>query len=607
MEQDLAIYRKVVENLRDGVMVIDFAGSITIVNEAACRILDLDRDAVIGRSFADTCILHEGFDEFTEIVLEATMQRTSVERRVSEVRIREEVRSITMTTSYLSSMRNGRTAPIAVIAVFTDLTEIRELREAELRLARENESQHKELQKAYRDIESTNIALSQILKKVKVARGLSIVVVASLFLTVAAYYLQPLDPFSLRPLDALVSTVASAVSDKKPDDVVGPTSASNLHTVVVTQSPLHSTISLRGHLAPGHIVSVISPIDSHIKNLFIKNGQHVTKGDLLMELDTEKIQIEYRQVEVDYIRKREHLRTLEDWENSTEMADAQRRFRHAKLSLDNSKKQLERNNFLLEQGIIPSSQQEEAQRSYEGQLLDFEAATQELVSVKNKANADERRVAALEVENVYSRLKKLEEKLTMSAVEAPISGIIQEMSGGPEQKTLNAGRSLTQGEQLLNIANFEQIAVSTTVDEVDVGKIRAGQLAWITGPGFPDLRLDGKVTQVASRATGQRWGGGGLPQFEINVSLDKLSTAHRDILRVGMSAHVTIVIYNQPEALLVPIDAVVKQHNGTWVQILDKETGSIEQRAVELGLTTLDSVEVVKGIRHGEEVVLSGI
>ncbi len=607
MERDLVIYRDILENLLDGVMVVDFSGSIKIANEAACRIFDIDRDAVIGQSFAEAFILYEGFDEFTQIVLDAAIRRISVARRVSEIRIRDEVRSIAITTSYLSSMRDGQVEPIAVIAVFTDITELRELREAELRLHKENESQHKELRKAYRDIESANAVLSQMLKKVRVARGLSIVGVAGLFLTVAGYYLQPLDSFNLRPFDALVSAVESAVSDPPADAAAESSPLSNLQTMIVASEHLHSTISLRGHLAPGHIVGVFSPIDSHIKNLFVRNGQQVKKGDLLMELDTEKMQIEYRQAEVDYIRKLEYLRILEDWENGAEMADAQRRFRRARLSLDDSKKQLERSNFLLLKGIIPSSQQEEAQRSYEGQLLDFEAASQELASVKNKANAEERQIAALEVENARSQVKKLEEKLSLSTVEAPISGIIQEGAGGVYQKALTAGRSLTQGEQLLNIANFEQVAVSTTVDEIDVGKIRVGQPVWITGPGFPGLRLAGEVTQIAARASGNQWGDGGSPRFEINVALDGLSAAHRDVLRVGMSAHVTIVVYNQPAALLVPIAAVEKRHNGTWVRVFNRETGSAERREVQLGLTTLDSVEVVKGIRHGEEVVLPGI
>ena len=605
MDRDLVIYREVLENLLDGVMVIDFAGTITVANEAACHIFDLERDAVVGRSFAEVFIEFEGFDEFTQIVLDATIQRDSVDRRVTEVKIRDEIRSITITTSYLSAMFDGQVEPVAVIAVFTDISQIRELREAELRLAKENESQHRELQKAYQEVESTNVELSQLLKKVRVARGMSIVLIAGLFLAVSSIYLQPLDAFNFRPLDTIVNAVASVISDDQPvEQHIVP--EISLQTVVVAPRPLNSTISLRGFLAPGNVVGVVSPIESQIKQVNVEFGQQVYEGDVLIELDAEKILVEYRQAEVDYIKKVENLNKLEDWENSTEVADAQRRYRRATLSLDNAKKQLERTNFLLEQGIIPASQQEEAQRSYESQLLDFEAATQEFSSVKNKASAEDRRVAALEVENSRSNLNKLEQKLAMNKVIAPISGIVQELPTGAEKKPLNIGRALAQGDLLLNIANFEQIAVSTTVDEVDVGKIEADQTAWITGPGFPDLRLEGRVKRVASRAVNQRFGRNS-PQFEINVALAGLSATHRNELKVGMSAHVTIITYDQPEALLVPLAAVGQQNNQTWVQVVNKQTGEVEQRNVELGLTTLDSVEVLSGISIGEEVVVSRI
>ena len=605
MDRDLVIYREVLENLLDGVMVIDFAGTITVANEAACHIFDLERDAVVGRSFAEVFIEFEGFDEFTQIVLDATIQRDSVDRRVTEVKIRDEIRSITITTSYLSAMFDGQVEPVAVIAVFTDISQIRELREAELRLAKENESQHRELQKAYQEVESTNVELSQLLKKVRVARGMSIVLIAGLFLAVSSIYLQPLDAFNFRPLDTIVNAVASVISDDQPvEQHIVP--EISLQTVVVAPRPLNSTISLRGFLAPGNVVGVVSPIESQIKQVNVEFGQQVYEGDVLIELDAEKILVEYRQAEVDYIKKVENLNKLEDWENSNEVADAQRRYRRATLSLDNAKKQLERTNFLLEQGIIPASQQEEAQRSYESQLLDFEAATQEFNSVKNKASAEDRRVAALEVENSRSTLSKLEQKLAMNKVIAPISGIVQELPTGAEKKPLNIGRALAQGDLLLNIANFEQIAVSTTVDEVDVGKIEADQTAWITGPGFPDLRLEGRVKRVASRAVNQRFGRNS-PQFEINVALAGLSATHRNELKVGMSAHVTIITYDQPEALLVPLAAVGQQNNQTWVQVVNKQTGEVEQRNVELGLTTLDSVEVLSGISIGEEVVVSRI
>lgn len=134
-------------------------------------------------------------------------------------------------------------------------------------------------------------------------------------------------------------------------------------------------------------------------------------------------------------------------------------------------------------------------------------------------------------------------------------------------------------------------------------KLEPGQPAWVSGPGFPGLRVEGTVSHVSSRARA-RAGRRNTPQFEIVVSLDGLEAAARDRLRVGMSAHVTIVVHHRPAALLVPLGAVEQIDGTAWVNVRSPDTATVHRRAVELGLTTLDSVEVVKGLSPGDTVVL---
>ncbi|MDE0050714.1 MAG: HlyD family efflux transporter periplasmic adaptor subunit, partial [Rhodospirillales bacterium] len=231
-------------------------------------------------------------------------------------------------------------------------------------------------------------------------------------------------------------------------------------------------------------------------------------------------------------------------------------------------------------------------------------ARRDLEAAQAKGGGDAREVARLEAEDAHARLLAHERKLEMTEVRAPIAGVVVAAQGA-DAKPLARGRPAAQGELLVSIADFDRISVLTSVDEVDVGKIEAGQPAWISGPGFPDLRLEGAVAHVSSRASG------GLrrrstPQFEIVVALDRLDATHQARLRAGMSAHVTIVVLDRPAALMVPIAAVEQRDGRTWVRVLDRATGAVEERAVELGLTTLDSVEVVEGIEAGEEIVLSG-
>ena len=588
------VYRALLENLLDGVMVIGFDGSVKLANAAACRIFGLRPEEVVGRSFGEVFIQFEDFDEFTQMVLDAVQNRSGVERRVTSVRIGDAVRSLSVTTSYLTATREGGTAPMAVIAVLADITEIQELRETALRRAQVIEKQLGELQGAYREIEARNAALSQLTKKVQIARVAATLFVVGLFVAIGVWHVQPLD----------LLREAAAPQDLAGVDAGDPEA---LHTVTVQPDTLRETVSLRGYLAPGRVVEVVAPIESHVSEVHVRYGQRVAAGDALVDLDSGRIAAEHRRAQVEHIRALEALEAIEDWENGTEMTGARRGLRRAKMALDSEERQLRRTAFLLEQGLVPASEHEAARERHESRKLDFEAARRELEAAQAKGGGDARKVARLEAENARARLHEHERKLEMTEVRAPIAGVVT-AAAGLGDKPLARGRPTAQGELLVSIADFDRISVLTSVDEVDVGKIEAGQRAWISGPGFPDLRLEGAVAHVSSRA-----GGGSrrrsTPQFEIVVALDRLDATHHARLRAGMSAHVTIVVLDRPAALLIPIEAVEQRDGGMWVRVLDRATegegAAVEERAVELGLTTLDSVEVVEGIEAGEEIVLS--
>lgn len=580
------IYGSLLENLFDGVLVIGFDGVVMIANTAVCRMFDLETGAITGQRFGDIFLLREGFDEFTQIVLDAVAGQRGLERRIASVRIGDESRSLSVTISYLTTEETGEIERVAVIAVVADITELRELRDAELRMAKVIEEQFAELQVAYQEVEDRSAVLSLMMRRIQAARGLAMVFVVGLFIAIGAWYVQP--------LDFLGVTGAQGVR--------AATDLETLRTMIIEPEAFDSTLSLRGHLAPGRVLKVVSPIESHVRAVHARQGQRVAQGDLLVELDTSQLVAEHRRSQVEHIRTLDRLAELEDWENSAEMARARRALHRAKVDLDEAERTLGQTAFLLDEGLIPAAEHDDAQQRHENRKLDFEAANRELETVQAKSNDEVRQIARLEAENASDQLREYEEKLSLAAVLAPIAGIITAEQGNTG-KPLAKGRPVVAGELLLSIADFERISVVTRIDEVDVRKIRPAQRAWITGPGFPDLRIEGTVAHVSSRAEDVQ--PQNTPQFDIVVDLDRLTQDTRDRLRVGMSAHVTIIVYSRPEALMIPIEAVQQGEGETWVRIVAPTTGTVETRAVELGLTTLDSVEVVTGLSAGDEVVLS--
>ena len=584
------IYRSLMDNLSDGVMVIEFDGNVRLANPAFCRMFGFEPDAVVDHPFGEIFLAFEGFDDFVQIILDAVVEHGNVERRVTGVRIGDELRSLSVSTSCLTALQAGKEEQVAVIVVVSDITEVRELRETELRMARVVEDQLEELRGAYRDIESRNEELNQMMKQFKAARGIAAALVAGLFLLIGGWYVRPLDFFS-----AAATPGAGPVAQV--DDPL------SLPTLVVEPREFRATISLRGHLAPGRIVRVVSPVNSHVDAIRVSHGQRVAPGDVLLELDTGELVMAYQGARVEYIKARDKLAGIEDWENSSEMARARRALRRAKIALDDAEGNVGETAFLLEQGIVPASEHEQAQRHYHNRTLDLEEAERELDVVREKGNDEARQVARLELQNVQGRLREHEETLELAALTSPLAGIVT-VEKNAQGKPLERGRAVAQGELLFSIADLERFSVVSSVDEVDVRKIKVGQPALISGPGFSELEVEGVVARVSSHADDQSIRRG-TPKFEVSVTLDELEAAARGRLRVGMSAYVTIVVHSNPAALLAPLGAVEQSGGNTWLRVLDRDAATVERRAVALGQTTLDAVEVVQGLAAGEEIVLA--
>lgn len=579
------LYRSLLEDLSDGVLAVGFDGAVRLANPAFCAMFGLERDAIVGRAFGEAFVALEGFDEFTEAVLDAVVERGGGGRRIVGVEAGDERRSLSVATSYLTAAGDGGTEPVAVIAVVSDITEVRELREAELRMAGTIETQLGELREAYRDLEARNEAISAMRRRVRLARGVAVVFVAGVFLAIGVWYVRPLDLLS--PTAALDAGAAAVEAGAR-------------STMTVSPQPLRSTLSLRGRLAPGRVEEVVSPVEGHLSAVHAAHGQRVAAGDPLVSFDTGQLAEARRRAEIEHIKARDRLAALRDWRNGAEMARARHALRRSRGAIDDAERKLERVGFLLEEGLVPASEREAAERGLDDRRLDLESAEREQAAVAAKGGAEAVRVARLEAENAEDRLRAAEAKLERSTVRAPIAGVVSAPRGAGN-KPLARGRSVTEGELLASIADLGRLSVATGVGEVDVRKIAAGQRARVAGPGFPGLEIEGTVARVSSRAGARRRN---APRFEVVVALDPLDAADRDRVRVGMSAHVAVVVYERPAALLVPIGAVERSGGEAWLRVVDRNGGAPARRTVALGITTLDSVEVTEGLAAGEEIVL---
>ena len=575
------IHREVLDNLEDGVLVVGLGGRIETLNPAAERILGLEAGEAEGQGFVELFVLREGFDDFTQLLIDATTGDAGGGRRVVELRGGGEARSLSVATSYLRRGEDGEA--VAAIAVFSDITELHELRETELRLAKEAEDQHRRLQGAYREIEDRNAALASALRKVRVVQGLGMVLALGLFLGAGFWTTRSLDLFE----DALAES--SAV----------PAEGGNRMTVRPRR--VSDGITLRGTLAPWRTVAVRSPVDGAIEAVHYRTGQEVAAGDPLLGFDLARARRTHSGARGSHAKALKRVQGLEDWENSPEMVKARRSFTKTQLDMEGHRTKINKSRFLFGEGLISADEHEDAERQFRGQELDFVAAEEEFAAVRARGSKEALEDAQLELDDARAALQAAEEALRHGTLRAPITGAV--LAAGRGDKTLVAGSPVRIGQKLLAIGDFSRMAADVKVDEADVVKLRAGQKVTVTGNAFRGLKLEGAVTHVSSQADPASRG---IPKFDVTVTLDPVGPEEAARLRSGMSARLRIVTYDNPKALTVPIDAIESRGGAHRVKVVDPATGEIEDRKVEIGPTSRDSVEIRAGLEPGETILARG-
>ena len=580
------LHRSVLESMGEGVLTVGADGRIGMLNPAAARLLGLDDDAAQGKTIAEVFLNREGLEAFNDSLLAAVYDEAVGARSTVGLPLADGTeRSVAVTTSYLVS-RGDETRRIGIVAVLEDVTEMEALAAA-------TRSQNAELRDAYREIEAKNTALDSALKKIVVARWLAMLVVVLLF-GGAAWYVW-------HDAGAMFPQIAAVASDTPPDRL----------TVTLAPRRLVSTLSFVGRLGPRREVRVTSRSSGKVARVFFEYGDRVAAGTTLVELDTGETSRRYREARAAYLEARDKLRELEDWENSQEMARVRQAVALAGMELEARESKVTETSLLLEQGVIPTSEHEAAEQQFEAQRVRYEATQQDLEAARRKADADAVGIARLRLENAETRMAELEASLADAVIRAPIGGVV--MQPGSERgrrsgedgdgRPLAAGRLVSEGGYLLSIGDLGGLAVAGGMDEVDVVKVKPGQRVRISGDAFPDLVFEGRIERIAPQS--QTKSGGRVPTFDVTAVIDRLSEAHLARLRLGMSANVTVVVRDEQGVLLLPLAAVQGGAGNHRVRVVG-EDGAPREVRVEAGETTLYEVEILGGLKAGDEVIVSG-
>lgn len=375
------------------------------------------------------------------------------------------------------------------------------------------------------------------------------------------------------------------------------------HWHVVQPEPLVRQVSLAGQIEPHRTIVLAAPFEGNVQQRFAHEGQQVKAGQTLLTLDVSLMEIQVREALSQQLKARREVQVLNDWHNGAQVLRARRGARAAQTLLNNLSHQLDESKRLYERGIIARNELDDLRQRMQMQRDDLTAAQDELRQVLELGASEFRQLAEMELTNARVKYETLLKQLGSGDVRAPFDGVVVPLAasqGAPSVATsaLQSGSRVVAGQPLFGLADLEQLTVVAAVSELDVNQLRVGQAVDVTGDGFEGVHLTGSVLTVNSQGTTEE-GSGGSAKFAVTLAISALTPEQFQRVRLGMSARLSIVVYRNDHALMVPPAALIREGDATLVEFRQNPGLPLQRVAVTTGQSSLQGVEVF-GLEPGQ-------
>ena len=217
----------------------------------------------------------------------------------------------------------------------------------------------------------------------------------------------------------------------------------------------------------------------------------------------------------------------------------------------------------------------------------------DLASEKAIAEADSTSLTKEEKEKlkVTDNLSELDAKSAKELVEEGKKGITAEFNGIVSKADIKQGAAVTQGMELFTIQNTDKASVDVTLSKYDYDTVKEGQSAEIT---LGDNTYQGTVTKMSHIAVQNEKG---TPVISATVSINDPD----DDIFLGVDAKVKIHAASAKNVVTLPVEVVNIGKDGSFCYVI--EDGLVTKRDIITGISSEDYVEVIDGIKEGEEVI----
>jgi len=385
---------------------------------------------------------------------------------------------------------------------------------------------------------------------------------------------------------------------------------------------LVAVVSASGEIKPKTYVNIGANAFGKITKLYVKEGDQVKRGQMLVQLENVQSAADMDAMQASLDAARTDAVAAEAGLN-TSVADLNR----AKSDAERSDLDWTRAQGLYKDALISKSDYDMQKANHQTAVAGLAQAQARVAQAKAQKESAEGRI-----EQANANLTHATDVLKKTTYQAPFDGVITNLPVR-EGETVVIGIQNAPGSTLMTLADLSVITAEVKVDETDIVNVQMGQAAQVTIDAIPKKTFKAVVTQIGDNAIVRSTGVSTSQQistsqeakdFKVVVTLQDPP----EDLRPGLSATAKITTATRGNALTIPIQALTIRRQADLVP--KDEKGAVQAAApakdpskdkeeiqgvfvlrnhkaefvpVDTGIAGTTDIEVMKGLKEGDEIV----
>ncbi len=249
--------------------------------------------------------------------------------------------------------------------------------------------------------------------------------------------------------------------------------------------------------APGRVepvseeVRVSSEMGGRLKEILVEEGDVVKKGQVLAVLENDDYRAQVAMAKARIEQKEAELRRIVNGARDQERREAWQGVKEAEAMVDNARAEMQRRRSLFEKGVLAREESDRAEREFKVATARFEAASERHAFVDDEAREEDRARAEADLALARAQSDEAQARYEKTYVRSPINGIVL-------RKHQMAGESVSDMRDMpiVTLGDVSTLHVRADVDEFDVGRISAGQRAYVTADAYEGEKFEGRVVRV---------------------------------------------------------------------------------------------------------------